>query len=355
MIRPETLDGQKLTYHTRALQRWLAGDCTWPIYFEIGPAGRCNNRCVFCAYDYLSNQSGMIDAEVLKPALRTLAQHGAKACMYAGEGEPTLHEDLASLVAYTRDLGIEVAITSNFLAMPADLCQSLLGQLTWIRCSLNATNAQEYAAIHRGPKDGFSRVWKNLQQAVAIKRRDDLPVTIGVQCIALEQNVDQLPGFAAAVRDIGVDYLSIKPCIQHPQMSYQVAPVDQQHFDAIAGQVEATSRDGFSVVIRRASISSAAGNGRCYKHCLALPFFGEIISDGRVFACGPHLGDDRFCYGNINEQSFEEIWLGQRRKQICRWAAEELDVSECMPSCRLDQVNSFLWSLKHPPAHVNFI
>jgi hypothetical protein len=38
-----------------------------------------------------------------------------------------------------------------------------------------------------------------------------------------------------------------------------------------------------------------------------------------------------------------------------RHVADELDLSRCMPTCRNDAVNRFLWRLKHPPEHVNFI
>ncbi len=354
-ITSQTLDGQKLRYHTQLLERWMAGETVWPVYFEVGPVGACNNRCVFCAYDYIPNQMQKLSPEVLKAAMTTLGEHGAKACMFAGEGEPVLHPELPELVNYAKGLGIEPAITSNFLAMTEEMLESMLPALTWIRCSLNATDQRQYDSIHRGPGDGFERVWANIERAVSIKRANNLATTIGVQCLALPEVVESLPEFAKRVGELGVDYLSIKPCIQHPQMSFQVPELDVERFDEVAGEVESAGTEGFSVVVRRASMSSAASQKRPYEHCLALPFFAEIISDGRVFSCGPHLGDDRFCYGNINETSFEDIWEGERRREICRWVEEEMDLCECMPSCRLDQINRFLWSLKTPPAHVNFI
>jgi hypothetical protein len=35
--------------------------------------------------------------------------------------------------------------------------------------------------------------------------------------------------------------------------------------------------------------------------------------------------------------------------------AGELTADQCRVNCRMDKINAFLWELKHPPAHANFI
>jgi hypothetical protein len=34
---------------------------------------------------------------------------------------------------------------------------------------------------------------------------------------------------------------------------------------------------------------------------------------------------------------------------------KKLDVSRCRVNCRMDEINRYLWDLKSPPEHVNFI
>ncbi|MBT3471848.1 MAG: radical SAM protein, partial [Gammaproteobacteria bacterium] len=66
-------------------------------------------------------------------------------------------------------------------------------------------------------------------------------------------------------------------------------------------------------------------------------------------------GDERFCIGNINKSSFQEIWEGEKRSSQLQFMLNELNISECRKNCRMDEVNRYLWALKHPSSHVNFI
>jgi len=80
-----------------------------------------------------------------------------------------------------------------------------------------------------------------------------------------------------------------------------------------------------------------------------------IDAGGNVWGCSVHMNDQRFLYGNICDQTFEEIWNGEKRKESIRWLHKEFDSSRCRVNCRLDYVNTYLWELKNPPKHVNFI
>lgn len=90
-------------------------------------------------------------------------------------------------------------------------------------------------------------------------------------------------------------------------------------------------------------------------HCLALPFWSYIDAGGNVWGCSAHLGEERFLYGNIYENRFQEIWEGEERAESVRWAEKELDTNQCRVNCRMDEINRYLWEMRHPPEHVNFI
>ncbi len=94
---------------------------------------------------------------------------------------------------------------------------------------------------------------------------------------------------------------------------------------------------------------------RNYQHCYALPFWAYIDANGNIWGCSAYLGDKRFICGNIYENTFKEIWEGNKRKKILKMAQNELDTKNCRVNCRMDEINRYLWELKCPPEHVNFI
>ncbi len=53
--------------------------------------------------------------------------------------------------------------------------------------------------------------------------------------------------------------------------------------------------------------------------------------------------------------TFKEIWEGEKRLKSVRYAEEELDTNQCRVNCRMDEINRYLWDLKYPSEHVNFI
>jgi len=67
------------------------------------------------------------------------------------------------------------------------------------------------------------------------------------------------------------------------------------------------------------------------------------------------LGNENFNLGNINDSSFSVIWEGEGRKHNFLHVRDELSIENCRKNCRMDEVNRYLWELKHPSPHVNFI
>ena len=134
--------------------------------------------------------------------------------------------------------------------------------------------------------------------------------------------------------------------------------LDKSYSDTLIskeGELKKLSTDKFNVVFRMQAMKKLEGASSRYEKCLALPFWSYIDAGGGVWACSAHLGDYRFMLGNIYENSFEEIWTGDKRKKVKAFCAGELDTADCRLNCRMDEINRYLWELTHPNAHVNFI
>lgn len=357
------IDSHKLMFHPQRVTQWLESYGKWeeekriyPIYVEVSPYGGCNHRCTFCGVDYMGYKSIKIDLSIYKERIQEMARLGVKSVMFAGEGEPFLHKELPLMVEATKRAGIDAAITTNFVLANAENLPLILECASWVKVSINAGESASYAKIHRTKEADFNKVLKNLELALAIREDKKFACTLGAQMLLLPENYKEALILAQRLKNIGVDYLVIKPYSQHLfSKTREYEAVDYKEFYYLKEQLESLSTERFNVVFR-AETMQASINGQGYQKCYSTPYFwAYIASNGDVYGCSCYLGQKNFAYGNINAQSFQAIWEGDRRKENARFIQQELDISKCRINCRMDFVNRYLWELKHPNLHNNFI
>ena len=350
------IDGHKLMYHVDRVSAWSRGENVYPIYMEISPCGSCNHRCSYCGLDFMGYQKRLLDTAVLNERLSELGRLGLKSVMFAGEGEPLLHKDMAKIACHTKDAGVDVAFTTNGVLLSEQVAEEIIGSVAWIKVSINGGTAQTYAAIHGAAAEDFDRVIVNMRYAAQVRGEQGYGCTLGMQLVLLRENHHEVVRLAKLAREIGMDYLVVKPYSQHPQSKTETyKDMRYADFEYLAEELEQFNGDGFSVVFRSRAMADWDQQERRYERCLALPFWSYIDAGGNVWGCSVYLGDERFRYGNINENSFEEIWESDKRRDSLRWVEEQWNAQECRVNCRMDKINRFLWGLKQPPAHVNFI
>ncbi len=357
MTQTHRIDSHKLTLHPRRVASWLDHGDTFPLYAELSPAGACNHRCRFCALDYVGYRPRFLDAAVLAERLGELGRLGLKSAMYAGEGEPLLHREIAQIVGATVEAGIDAALTTNGVLLSRELARELLPRLTWLRISINGGTAAGYAAVHRTRPEDFQRVLDNLAAAVEERARLGATCALGVQLLLLPENAGQVAELAQALAAAGADYLAVKPYSQHLlSHTREFEAVDYGALQGLREEVEAAAAGRLSVIFRdRAMAKLSEGHDRGYRSCLALPFWTYVDAGADVWACSAHLGDDRFRLGNLATESFEAIWRGERRQKLLAETLPGVGVDRCRRGCRMDEINRYLWELTHPASHANFI
>lgn len=350
------IDSHKLIFHPRRVADWLDGEKIFPVYMEISPSGACNHRCTFCALDYVGYRHRYLDVDILLERLTELGSLGVASIMYGGEGEPLLNRDIAQIVQHTKSAGIDVAMASNGVFLTQELAAQILPFMSWIKVSINAGSASSYAAIHGTKPADFDRVLGNIAATARVIKERGLACTLGTQMLLLPENASEAEALAARVKDAGVRYLVIKPYSQHHKsLTRKYADIDYAPYLELAERLERFNDSSFNVIFRSNTIMKTKWTERGYQRCLALPFWSYIDSAGNVWGCNAHLGDERFLYGNIYEESFRGIWIGERRRRSLDFVAAEMDAAGCRMNCRMDEINSYLWELAHPSGHVNFI
>tara|TARA_B100000315_G_scaffold244304_1_gene268676 strand:+ start:573 stop:1640 length:1068 start_codon:yes stop_codon:yes gene_type:complete len=350
------IDSHKLIYHVPRVNDWLNGKLIYPIYMEISPSGACNHRCTYCGLDFMEYKNKFLGSSLLMERLSELAELGLKSIMYAGEGEPLLHKQIARIINHTKKSGIDTAITTNGVFLKKALAEEILCNLEWIKVSINGGTGGTYAKIHQTKPAEFEKVIKNMKNAAKVRQEKGIKCILGMQLILLPENQHEVILLAELARDIGMDYLVVKPYSQHPlSKTKRYRNIKYNEYMHLADQLKKINTEQFNVVFRFNTMKKWDESDHSYNQCLALPFWSYMDSSGNVWGCSVYLGDERFYYGNIYDNSFKKIWEGDKRLKSLRWVEEELNANECRVNCRMDEINRHLWALKDPPLHVNFI
>lgn len=357
------IDSHKLIFHPERVSQWLKTKDDWdqekkvyPIYLEITPIGSCNHRCTFCSVDYIGYQSVKQDEGILADRIREMAKLGVKSIMFAGEGEPTLYKPLPNILDVCREAGIDTSLTTNAVIMSDEARENYVKNCKWIKVSINAGTKENYAKIHQTKEDDFNMVVKNLTLMSKIKKQKGYTCTIGAQMLLLPENKDTAVALAKKMSEAEIDYLVIKPYTQSLYgTSRKYEGLTYKSMMDLEKELKQYETETFKVIFR-ANTMKKLEEEQPYKKCYATPFYwGYIMADGSVYSCSAFLGNENFKLGNINTQTFQEIWEGEDRKKNLSYVKNDLDISMCRKNCRMDNVNRYLLELKNPNPHVNFI
>jgi len=246
---PYRIDTHKLHYHPERVAQWMAAD-TWekakrvyPIYWEITTSAACNHRCTFCSVDAIGYPAILMDAKVMATRMNEAGAMGVKSVMFAGTGEPLLHKRIDDINIAAREAGLDTAFTTNGVLLDR---LSTLPLASWVKVSLNAGTRDSYAAIHQTDVKDWDRVWRNIEDAA--KRKGSC--ALGVQCVVLPENVDDMEELARMARDSGADYLVLKPYSQSTFSIVQRDDINYSEMLEYLASLEAYSTPSFTVLPR---------------------------------------------------------------------------------------------------------
>ena len=357
------IDDHKMHYHPARVAQWLEAD-TWekakkvyPIYWEITTSAACNHRCTFCSTDAIGYPAILMDDQILIERMQEAALLGVKSVMFGGTGEPLVHKKITNICGGARSAGLDYAFTTNgvLLANKGGFPKiGLLGS-TWIKVSLNAGTKESYGKIHRTEAKDWDIVWSGIKSLVSLRNTTGSKTTIGVQCVVLPENAYDMGNLAKLCIEAGVDYLVLKPYSQATFMlSKTYENIDYTTMREYLQSVTALSTKTFKVIYRHNAITEEIGKKHGYDKCRSTPtMWVYSMANGDVFTCSAHLLDQRFNIGNLNENTFQEIWEGEKRRE--NWEMMQgFDIKQCRLNCRMNGPNKYLHDLTHA-AHRNFI
>ena len=363
------LDSTKISWHKERIDAWTRGERIAPITIDMSLTRACNYSCGFCYAMFQENSRKDITKEVIYNFLEDCAEVGVKGISLVSDGESTISPVFIDACKRGHELGTSMAVGTNAFVLTKNKLEQVLPYLTYLRVNFSAGEKKRYAEIMGCKESSFDRVCQNIEDMVAIKKRDNLKVTIGMQMVLMPEDHDQIIPLAELGKKLRPDYAIIKHCSDNEDGGLGINSKDyEKHFDLLK-KAEKYSDDEYKVVIKWSKIKDEGI--RKYQRCFGAPFMIQLSGSGLVAPCGMLFNEKykKFHMGNIVDTRFKDILKSDQYWDVMNYlASPEFNAQKmCGSLCLQHKVNEALDSYvkgetdlnnsenSNEPMHVNFI
>lgn len=305
-----------------------------PISCEIDPTNYCNHNCIWCMYEDFRGINNMsITRKDMKRIIRQLGLMKCKSVTFTGGGEPlvnksVMHDAFKDVI----DNNMKCGLVTNGLLVD-EYYHEILSNCTFIRYSVDASNAYTHSLLHNTDSRDFERITRSIQ-TISVDVLD-----VGMAFLVHPLNYTEVYDFCRLGYDLGVNYVEFRPVLM------EGLKLNNKIVDSVLSQIEQSKcmeDNDFRIFTRLGRFDEQLGKDKGFIECLSTPLVMVIASDYNVYLCCQTRGDKNYILGNYGIDSLQDIWNGPIRKEIVR----DINVSKCLP-CRYKNYNVLLEQLKN--------
>lgn len=269
MATPQRFDPpNKLTLHPQ-FSAYLAGQAVYPINVEVSPSGICQASCDFCFYantgELGHHRHVMLKTPRTLLFLTECIEMGVKSVSWTGGGEPSLHPDIALLVAEANALGLEQGMFTNALSRPKYDPR----MLSWIRVTMTDRpyNETVIRELRNAPVLGFAFNYAGPDDDEYLR-----------QTLALAERV-------------GANYVQVRPALKFHGQTVDITPPAINH----------------PLLYITDYKFKQARQSHGYTRCEGYHFVPFVWEDGNVDVCSYMRKERGYTLGNIYFNRLQEI------------------------------------------------
>ncbi len=271
-----------------------------PLSISIEPTTSCNLRCPECPSGLrsFSRPTGMLHQELFESVINQLAPTLSYLIFYF-QGEPYLHSSFLDMVRFASTKKIYTATSTNahFLSDEAAR-QTVESGLDRLIISIDGVTQETYESYRIGGK--LDKVITGAETIVHWKRKlkSKTPHVI-FQFLVVKPNEHQIDNVYRLAKEIGVDEVVLKTAQIY----------DYKNGSELIPSIEKYSR------YKKGSNGTYSIKNQLLDHCWKMWHSCVITWDGKVVPCCFDK-DAHFILGNLNQNSFEEIWKGEKYREF---------------------------------------
>jgi MoaA/NifB/PqqE/SkfB family radical SAM enzyme len=272
-----------------------------PSMYWIDVSRRCNLRCVMCPQSRgLRPHPATMPLDRFQRILDDVCENHPLIKLYLS-GEPLLHEALLDMIEYAHGKNCQTAIHTNGTLFTEELSERILSSsLTFLSFSFDGCTPEIYERLR--PPARFEQVHANIRRFLDRRRQAGRGPYTNIEIIRMRDTEDFIPSFVDEWKAHGAEEVCVVD-----YMTWLGTMPDR--------------RDGQALPLS------------AYTPCAAPFQHGCILSDGTVVPCCLDV-DGRMPLGNVTEQPFHEIWIGNAFRQLrLRMLTGKLETGSICDAC----------------------
>lgn len=345
----------KMVHHPEIIQKLKNKEFIYPMQVHLIPSNICNQKCKFCAYRIEGNEpnqhfddKNIIETQKCLDLIDNLAECGVKAIQFTGGGEPLAHKNINKIFERTLNNNMDLAVVSNGVLID-DKTIELLKYSKWIRISVDSFSKETYCKLRNVNDNQYYKMIENIKKLVKNKYKD---LILGIGFVVCEENYKEIYNSARLFKEIGVDNFRISATFQPKGFKYFYSFFKEAK--ELSKKTKELSDDNFTVFnLFDDRINNMFDGVQDYDYCPMKDLVIYIGADLKVYTCCTVAYNDLGYIGDLNNQSFKELWDSQERINFYK---NHNPKKTCKLPCMFENKNEFInYCIKENIKHINYI
>ena len=348
----------KVFAHLDRLALWRHGTKAVPVTVEWDLSNRCPLGCAGCPTSHLRTEGllatdqpttgyedcgDIADPDLVKKGLSDMATAGVNGVVWSGGGEPLTHPHWHRILDDTATLGLQQGMYTSGIGLSGKDAHRLMQRLAWIVVSLDAPDADTYAALKQVPPATFTAACRSIQLLTATTSS----VPVGVSFLLDGHTTPHVERMLALARRLDAIYVLFRPRILVDARDPAACLDDRSWVTEVIPLLRRLSTEHDVEVDVGRFEEYRDWSGRAYPACYGIRLSTVVTPDGRLWMCCQRRGMTDSLLGNLTHESFADIWA--------RHPGQWMDFAHCRVMCRLHLMNTTLAQVYTPRIHEAFL
>ena len=305
-----------------------------PVTMDIEPTTGCNFRCTMCQVSSPNFEAKNMDLETFKKIIKENKQ--LIKIKLQGMGEPLVNKYIYEMIKFADDFGIATEIICNGSMLSVHNISKLLKQnLAKLTISIDGSSKNVFEKIR--VKSDFETVVtnaKNFRQAIS---KNIIRPEFSAWSTIQSENLQEVESIAQLCKEIGFDNLTYQVFLTGWGKDEWNKINNKKNINFESVEI----KDKFKNIINKYStkkfkINVFEENLLTYKKKCSWPWNSSYLSaKGEVVPCCIVGDPNVVTMGNINDNSFKEIW-NSKKYNLLRNKINNNDLEEYCKNCYLE-------------------